>query len=164
MRLLFSEGSETSGSWWWREGHKSGSPPQCGGPVNLVDEERALGQMTHLLCSINTVVQGRRGDRYRWPRNSETLGFLSLQAFNAVLFSKTSHLNLTALLQHTSKPGQALLHLLGVIQRRKKHSWLGFIYGKYLTRGGNLFTYHQYGHPNQETSRISSVEAQTGPT
>lgn len=48
-----------------------------GGPVNLLDEEWALGQMTHPQCSINTAVQGRRGDCYCWPRNPETLGFLS---------------------------------------------------------------------------------------
>lgn len=41
-------------------------PPQRRGPVNLVNDEWAPGQMTHRQSSINTAAQGRQGRCYRW--------------------------------------------------------------------------------------------------
>lgn len=55
---------------------KSRRPPQCRGPVNLVKEEWAPSQMTHLQSSINTAAQGRQGRCYWWPRSPGSTGFL----------------------------------------------------------------------------------------
>lgn len=58
---------------------KSRSPPQCRGPVNLVNEKWAPGQMTHLQSSINTAAQGRQGRCYWRPRSPGSAGFVARQ-------------------------------------------------------------------------------------
>lgn len=74
--------SQRGGSWLVVEGEgvsrKSRSPPQCRGPVNLVNEEWATGQMTHPQSSINTAARGRQGHCYRWPRSPGSTGFRSI--------------------------------------------------------------------------------------
>lgn len=77
-----ARGVETG--WWWRGRVwvvNQGLPPpspQCRGPVNLVNEEWATGQMTHPQSSINTAAQGRQGHCYRWPRSPGSTGFRTI--------------------------------------------------------------------------------------
>lgn len=76
-----AEARGVEAGWWWRGRVwvvNQGATPQCRGPVNLVNEEWASGQMIHPQSSINTAARGRQGHCYRWPRSPGSTGFRTI--------------------------------------------------------------------------------------